>query len=114
MARPDNNGGEEVKLTSEGTPRRKGRCRNCNIYGHWEQDCKRPKREKKKDARQAEANVAMGGLDCGELMLATCSLDVVRKPTQTVHLTERVTPMVFLSAEISRYFRYILFIHRCR
>jgi cell fate (sporulation/competence/biofilm development) regulator YlbF (YheA/YmcA/DUF963 family) len=24
-----------VKLTSEGTPRRKGRCRNCGIYGHW-------------------------------------------------------------------------------
>ena len=23
-----------VKLTSEGTPRRKGRCRNCGIYGH--------------------------------------------------------------------------------
>lgn len=24
----------DVKLTSEGTPRRKGRCRNCGIYGH--------------------------------------------------------------------------------
>jgi hypothetical protein len=24
----------QVKLTSEGTPRRKGRCRNCGIYGH--------------------------------------------------------------------------------
>lgn len=35
----------------------------------------------------------MGGLDRGELMLATCSLDVVRKPTQTIHLTERVTPV---------------------
>ena len=23
-----------VKFTSEGTPRRKGRCRNCGIYGH--------------------------------------------------------------------------------
>ena len=27
-----NSGG--VKLTSEGTPRRKGRCKNCGIYGH--------------------------------------------------------------------------------
>ena len=25
-----------VKLTSMGTPRRKGRCRNCGIYGHWQ------------------------------------------------------------------------------
>jgi hypothetical protein len=24
-----------VKLTSEGTSRRKGKCRNCDIYGHW-------------------------------------------------------------------------------
>jgi hypothetical protein len=31
-----------VKLTSEGTPRRKGRCRNCGIYSHWRVDCKRP------------------------------------------------------------------------
>lgn len=23
------------KFTSQGTPRRKGRCRNCGIYGHW-------------------------------------------------------------------------------
>jgi len=35
-----------VKLTSEGTPRRKGCCHNCGIYGHWAQDCKRPKKEK--------------------------------------------------------------------
>jgi hypothetical protein len=33
-----------VKLTSEGTPLCKGRCRNCGIYGHWAKDCKRPKK----------------------------------------------------------------------
>jgi len=33
------------KFTSEGTPRRKGRCRNCGIYGHWKEDCKRPPRK---------------------------------------------------------------------
>jgi hypothetical protein len=25
----------KIKLTSQGTPRRKGRCCNCGIYGHW-------------------------------------------------------------------------------
>jgi hypothetical protein len=35
-----------VKLTSEGTLRRKGRCHNCGIFGHWAQDCKRPKEKK--------------------------------------------------------------------
>jgi hypothetical protein len=49
VARSDGGASKPVKLTSEGTPRRKGRCRNCGIYGHWEQDCKRPKKEKKKE-----------------------------------------------------------------
>lgn len=35
-AQPRSEGGTSgsVKLTSEGTPRRKGRCRKCDIYGH--------------------------------------------------------------------------------
>ena len=80
-----------VKLTSEGTPRRKGRCRNCGIYGHWAQDCKRPK--EKKEARQPEENMVMGGAHQSALMLATCDVDVVRRPTQIVHLTENVVPV---------------------
>lgn len=28
-----------VKLTSKGTPSRKGRCYNCEIYGHWGKEC---------------------------------------------------------------------------
>jgi cell fate (sporulation/competence/biofilm development) regulator YlbF (YheA/YmcA/DUF963 family) len=48
-ARSEGNSSGDVKLTSMGTPRRKGRCRNYGIYGHWAEDCKRPKKEKKKD-----------------------------------------------------------------
>jgi hypothetical protein len=94
LARGENNGGEEVKLTSEGTPRRKGRCRNCNIYGHYEQDYKRPKKEKKKDVKQQEANVAVGdGVHGGVLMLAECDvIDHGDKALQTVHLLEKITP----------------------
>jgi hypothetical protein len=93
-ARTDGGGQEEVKLTSEGTPRRKGRCRNCNIYGHWEQDCKRPKREKKKKAKQQEANVAVGGGgENGALLLAECSIDHDVTALQTVNLSEKVIPV---------------------
>jgi len=84
-----NNGG--VKLTSMGTPRRKGCCRNCGIYGHSAEDCKRPKKEKKKEAQQPEANVAVAGHEQGALMLATC--DVVHAPHQIVHMTENVIPV---------------------
>jgi predicted ATP-dependent serine protease len=84
-----------VKLTSEGTPRQKGRCRNCGIYGHWAEDCKRPKKgEKKKEVKQAEANVAVVGADQQPaLMLATCAVSPARAPTQIVHLAENVVPV---------------------
>jgi hypothetical protein len=92
VVRSDGGASGEVKLTSEGTPRRKGRCRNCGIYGHWEQDCKRPKKEKKKEPAQAEANVAVGGgVHGGVLMMASC--DVRREVSQFVHLTEKVVPI---------------------
>jgi hypothetical protein len=60
-----------VKLTSEGTPRRKGRCRNCGIYGHWKQDCKRPRKERREEAHHVRADD-----DQPTLMLAT--VDMVR------------------------------------
>jgi hypothetical protein len=45
-----------VKLMSEGTPRRKGQCRNCGIYGHWKEDCKRPKKgERREEAHHVQA-----------------------------------------------------------
>lgn len=73
-----------------GTPRRKGRCRNCGIYGHWAEDCKRPKKEK--ESTQPEANIAIGGGEhTGALLLATC--EIQRGPTQVVHLTEKVIPI---------------------
>jgi hypothetical protein len=90
MARTEGGSGE-VKLTSMGMPRRRGHCRNCGIYGHWAEDCKRPKKEKKKEARQPEANVAVGGTDqASALMLAAC--DIVHTP-QCVHLSEKVIPV---------------------
>jgi hypothetical protein len=40
-----------TRLTSMGTPRRKGRCRKCNIYGHFEKECKmKPKGEERLEA----------------------------------------------------------------
>ena len=57
-----------VKLTSEGTPRRKGRCRNFGIYGHWAEDCKRPKKQRKEE-KHDEANVVVGGADHNPALL---------------------------------------------
>ncbi|CAD6339849.1 unnamed protein product [Miscanthus lutarioriparius] len=40
-----------TKLTSMGTPRRKGRCRKCNIYGHFVKECKtKPQGEERQEA----------------------------------------------------------------
>jgi hypothetical protein len=55
-----------VNLTSMGTPRRKWRCRNCGIYGHWAEDCKKPKKERKEEAHYAQADV-----DHPSILLAT-------------------------------------------
>jgi hypothetical protein len=46
-----------VNLTSEGTPRPKERCRNCGIYSHLKQDCKRPNLEQKKEAHHVKAEL---------------------------------------------------------
>jgi len=35
------------QLTSMGTPRRKGRCRKCNIYGHFAKECKTKAKEER-------------------------------------------------------------------
>jgi hypothetical protein len=74
-----------VKLTFEGTPRRKGRCHNCGIYGHWVEDCKQPKKEKKAEKKE-EANVAVVDAQPA-LFLATAS-DVVHTSSEPVHLAE--------------------------
>jgi hypothetical protein len=84
------------KLTSQGTPWGKGRCRNCGIYGHWAQDCKRPKREKGKEQKQQEANLAVagGGVDTGALLFAEVQGTVHGAP-HFVHLSEeKVIPMI--------------------
>ena len=46
-----------VKLTSMGTPRRKGRCRNCGLYGHWAEDYKKPKKDRKEEAHHAQTDI---------------------------------------------------------
>jgi hypothetical protein len=79
-----------VKLTSEGTPRRKRRCRKCGIYGHWAVDYKRSKKDK--EQQRPEANLAVSGVEQhGALMLSMC--DVVHDSVQQVHLTEKIVPV---------------------
>jgi hypothetical protein len=83
-----------VKLTSMGTPRRKGRCRNCGLYGHWAEDCKKPKKERKEEAHHAQADV-----DHPSILLAMVNAvhvhtrDVEPEPRGTtrhvVHLNEK-------------------------
>ena len=80
-------------MTSQGTPRRKGRCRNCGIYGHWAEDCKRPKRDKK-DHKQQEANVAVGDVKNAALLFAEVQ-DSLGGTSQEIHLSEeKVVPAV--------------------
>ena len=86
-----------VKLTSEGTPRRKGRCRNCGFYGHWKEDCKRPPRKERKE----EVHVAQAEQKNPSLLLTTVNTvrvhqePFVVKPEKTrlthqvVHLNEK-------------------------
>jgi hypothetical protein len=86
-----------VKLTLEGTPRQKGRCRNCGIYGHWREDCKRPPKKERKE----EAHVTRVEQENPSLLLATVAtvrvhrapFDVeqvgVRTTHQVVHLNEK-------------------------
>lgn len=61
VAHSDDDVSRAVKLTFEGTLRRKGRGRNCGIYGHWAQDCKLPKEER--EAKKLEVNMAVGGVE---------------------------------------------------
>jgi hypothetical protein len=77
-----------IKFTSEGTPRRKGRCRNCGIYGNWKVDYKRPKKgERGEEAHHVQAEK--------ELALLLAAVNVVRIQggtrralSQVVHLNE--------------------------
>jgi hypothetical protein len=77
-----------VKLTSEGTHHRKGRCRNCGIYGHWAEDCKRPKKQKKEE-KQDEANNVVGGADHNAALFLAVVEDITKSPIEVVHLSEK-------------------------
>lgn len=81
-----------VKLASMGTHRRKGRCRNCNIYGHWAEDCKRPKRKEKEEKKEA-ANVVVADAEQPALFLVAAN-SIVHALGRTVHLAEeKVVPV---------------------
>ena len=91
-ARADGDGRDSGrKLTSMGTPRRKGRCRKCNIYGHFEKECK----TKMDGEERHEAAHHVAGDQEGALLVAQVC-DVVRAATsraQRVFLSqERVFP----------------------
>jgi len=98
-----------VKLTSMGTLRRRGRCRNCGLYGHWAEDCKNPKRERKEEAHHAQAD------EQPSILLATVNAvhnhvhkvesslsDTIR---QEVHLNEK---KVFACEEVQGDDRWVL------
>lgn len=73
-----------VKLTSMGSPRRKGRCRACGIYGHWVEDCKRPKKEKEEEAHHVQVEK-----DPSLLLATVHSQEVTRRVSDpVVHLHE--------------------------
>ena len=77
---------------STGTPKRKGRCNKCKIYGHYAREC----RTKMKEEKQGDtAHHAVGDVETGALLVAqVCS--VVKAPSvsaQKVFLNqERVFP----------------------
>ncbi|XP_066334266.1 uncharacterized protein [Miscanthus floridulus] len=83
------------RSTYEGTPRRKGRCRNCGIYGHWKEDCKQPPRKERKE----EAHHVQADTEHAALLLATVNTMHVRlrdveslercMTRQVVHLNEK-------------------------
>ena len=56
-----------VKLTSMGTPRRKGKCCKCGIYGHFAKECKT---KELKEERQEAAHHANADTEQPALMVA--------------------------------------------
>jgi hypothetical protein len=70
-----------------GTPRRRGRCNKCKIYGHYAKECKTKLKEEKPDALHHVA----GDVETRALLVVeVCMLP--RTPTTT-------TPSVFLNQE---------------
>jgi len=83
-----------VKLTTMGTPRRKGRCRNYGIYGHWAEDCKKTKKECKEEAHHVEADAMQASLLLATVNAVHVASRDVKPPSlkttrQVVHLNEK-------------------------
>ena len=63
--RKNNGGGDgrEPELTSMGTPRRKGKCCKCGVYGHWGKECKKaPQKVRQEAMHHANADGENGAL----------------------------------------------------
>jgi hypothetical protein len=89
-----------VKLTSEGTLRRKGKCRNCGIYGHWRVDCKRPPKKERKE----EAHVVQTEQENPSLLLSTvATVRVHRAPFDAEPVGVRTTHQVVHLNEEKKY-----------
>jgi len=81
---PRDSGGKEH--TSMGTPRRKGRCNKCKVYGHWARECK-----KVKEPAEAAHHANVDADPQPALLVAqVCNL---------VRTTGVATPQVFLNQE---------------
>ncbi|XP_066311453.1 uncharacterized protein [Miscanthus floridulus] len=81
------------QLMSMGTPRRKGRCRKCNIYGHFAKECK----TKAKEERQEAAHHANVEAEPALMVAHICNIKRLSTPvTQHVFLNqERVFPVEY-------------------
>ena len=80
-------------LTSMGTPRRKGRCHKCGIYGHYRKECKtKPKEEREEIAHHANADT-----DPALMVAQVCNLvQTTASGEQRVFLKqERVCPAAY-------------------
>jgi len=69
-----------AKLTSMGTPRRKGLCNKCKIYGHFARECKTKPKEEKQEA----AHHVAGDPETGALLVAQVC-NVTRTQSASAH-----------------------------
>jgi hypothetical protein len=72
-----------VKLISEGTPHRKGHCRNYGIYGHWKQYCKRPGKDHREEAHHVQVDA-----DQPTLLLTTMNVMRIKNSWRDIALVE--------------------------
>ncbi|CAD6247546.1 unnamed protein product [Miscanthus lutarioriparius] len=77
---------------SSGTPRRKGRCKKCGVYGHWAKECLN-KKSVKEDHEDAAHHVS-GDMDKNPALLVAQVHweDTVPCPTTAAEASENAVP----------------------